>query len=164
MPILWLPCSNDHRFSFLTLSLAFLFFFSSLLSNFFLNKGDHLLIAKKTCRDLEMGDMSGPNWPNIQVPFLFLFFISFSFLHFFFLFSLSLSHPLSQLSSQFNLDNRAQKDSLTWMKMVNLLKVSFLFFLFFCDYWGEISCSCILCLLFVLIVDVVFLSEDVMCT
>ena len=30
--------------------------------------GDHLLIAKKTCRDLDMGEMSGPNWPNIQGP------------------------------------------------------------------------------------------------
>src|SRR4051794_26660283 len=28
--------------------------------------GDHLLIAKKTCKDLEMGDRSHPNWPNIQ--------------------------------------------------------------------------------------------------
>jgi magnesium-transporting ATPase (P-type) len=29
--------------------------------------GDHLLIAKKTCKDLDMGDKSNPNWPNIQV-------------------------------------------------------------------------------------------------
>jgi len=26
------------------------------------------LIAKKTCKDLEMGDMTNPNWPNIQGP------------------------------------------------------------------------------------------------
>lgn len=30
--------------------------------------GDHLLIAKKTCRDLEMGDMTRPEWPLIQGP------------------------------------------------------------------------------------------------
>lgn len=30
--------------------------------------GDHLLIAKKTCRDLEMGDRSHPGWPTIQGP------------------------------------------------------------------------------------------------
>lgn len=35
--------------------------------------GDHVLIAKKTCRDLDMGDMSNPAWPNIQVIFLFFF-------------------------------------------------------------------------------------------
>jgi len=30
--------------------------------------GDHLLIAKKTCKDLEMGDMDRPEWPLIQGP------------------------------------------------------------------------------------------------
>jgi H+-transporting ATPase len=30
--------------------------------------GDHLLIAKKTCKDLSMGDMNRPNWPFIQGP------------------------------------------------------------------------------------------------
>jgi H+-transporting ATPase len=30
--------------------------------------GDHLLIAKKTCKDLEMGDMSRPEWPHILGP------------------------------------------------------------------------------------------------
>lgn len=30
--------------------------------------GDHLLIARKTARDLEMGIKSRPNWPNIQGP------------------------------------------------------------------------------------------------
>jgi len=28
--------------------------------------GDHILIAKKTCKDLSMGHLEGPNWPNIQ--------------------------------------------------------------------------------------------------
>ena len=28
--------------------------------------GDHLLIAKKTCRDLQMGDVQKIGWPNIQ--------------------------------------------------------------------------------------------------
>jgi H+-transporting ATPase len=30
--------------------------------------GDHLLIARKTCRDLDMGVKSHPNWPNIEGP------------------------------------------------------------------------------------------------
>jgi len=30
--------------------------------------GDHLLIAKKTCRDLEMGDTHRPGWPHIEGP------------------------------------------------------------------------------------------------
>ena len=30
--------------------------------------GDHLLIAKKTCKDLAMGDMERHNWPHIQGP------------------------------------------------------------------------------------------------
>ena len=30
--------------------------------------GDHILIAKKTCKDLEMGDMTRPEWPMIQGP------------------------------------------------------------------------------------------------
>ena len=30
--------------------------------------GDHLLIAKKTCRDLQMGDTTAADWPNIQGP------------------------------------------------------------------------------------------------
>eukprot|EP01119_Soliformovum_irregulare_P001655 TRINITY_DN1138_c0_g1_i1.p1 TRINITY_DN1138_c0_g1~~TRINITY_DN1138_c0_g1_i1.p1 ORF type:complete len:459 (+),score=139.31 TRINITY_DN1138_c0_g1_i1:382-1758(+) len=30
--------------------------------------GDHLLIAKKTCRDLDMGNMDRPGWPMIQGP------------------------------------------------------------------------------------------------
>jgi H+-transporting ATPase len=30
--------------------------------------GDHLLIAKKTCRDLLMGNMERPDWPLIQGP------------------------------------------------------------------------------------------------
>eukprot|EP01118_Nematostelium_gracile_P017361 TRINITY_DN7391_c0_g1_i1.p1 TRINITY_DN7391_c0_g1~~TRINITY_DN7391_c0_g1_i1.p1 ORF type:complete len:1029 (+),score=332.17 TRINITY_DN7391_c0_g1_i1:111-3197(+) len=30
--------------------------------------GDHLLIAKKTCRDLDMGNMERPDWPLIQGP------------------------------------------------------------------------------------------------
>eukprot|EP01117_Protostelium_nocturnum_P020221 TRINITY_DN8_c0_g1_i1.p1 TRINITY_DN8_c0_g1~~TRINITY_DN8_c0_g1_i1.p1 ORF type:complete len:862 (-),score=342.27 TRINITY_DN8_c0_g1_i1:162-2420(-) len=30
--------------------------------------GDHILIAKKTCKDLEMGEMNSPNWPTIQGP------------------------------------------------------------------------------------------------
>eukprot|EP01111_Echinosteliopsis_oligospora_P009981 TRINITY_DN3021_c0_g1_i1.p1 TRINITY_DN3021_c0_g1~~TRINITY_DN3021_c0_g1_i1.p1 ORF type:complete len:1047 (+),score=290.77 TRINITY_DN3021_c0_g1_i1:125-3265(+) len=30
--------------------------------------GDHLLIAKKTCRDLDMGNMDRPEWPHIQGP------------------------------------------------------------------------------------------------
>jgi H+-transporting ATPase len=30
--------------------------------------GDHLLIAKKTCRDLSMGNMERPGWPLIQGP------------------------------------------------------------------------------------------------
>jgi len=30
--------------------------------------GDHLLIAKKTCKDLEMGNMKRPDWPLIQGP------------------------------------------------------------------------------------------------
>eukprot|EP01099_Mayorella_cantabrigiensis_P007088 TRINITY_DN612_c0_g1_i2.p1 TRINITY_DN612_c0_g1~~TRINITY_DN612_c0_g1_i2.p1 ORF type:complete len:804 (-),score=236.41 TRINITY_DN612_c0_g1_i2:824-3076(-) len=28
--------------------------------------GDHILIAKKTCKDLDMGQLDGENWPNIQ--------------------------------------------------------------------------------------------------
>lgn len=30
--------------------------------------GDHILIAKKTCRDLQMGNMNRPEWPHIQGP------------------------------------------------------------------------------------------------
>jgi len=30
--------------------------------------GDHLLIAKKTCKDLDMGDMTRPEWPLIEGP------------------------------------------------------------------------------------------------
>jgi H+-transporting ATPase len=30
--------------------------------------GDHHLIAVKTCKDLEMGEVSKPGWPNIQGP------------------------------------------------------------------------------------------------
>lgn len=30
--------------------------------------GDHILIAKKTCRDLAMGNMENPDWPLIQGP------------------------------------------------------------------------------------------------
>jgi H+-transporting ATPase len=30
--------------------------------------GDHILIAKKTCKDLAMGNMDKPNWPTIQGP------------------------------------------------------------------------------------------------
>eukprot|EP01097_Dermamoeba_algensis_P005999 TRINITY_DN3779_c0_g1_i1.p1 TRINITY_DN3779_c0_g1~~TRINITY_DN3779_c0_g1_i1.p1 ORF type:complete len:723 (+),score=174.93 TRINITY_DN3779_c0_g1_i1:1118-3286(+) len=30
--------------------------------------GDHLLIAKKTCKDLNMGNMNREGWPNIQGP------------------------------------------------------------------------------------------------
>jgi len=30
--------------------------------------GDHILIAKKTCRDLKMGNLDHPDWPNIQGP------------------------------------------------------------------------------------------------
>jgi len=30
--------------------------------------GDHLLIAKKTCRDLDMGNKDKPGWPDIQGP------------------------------------------------------------------------------------------------
>lgn len=30
--------------------------------------GDHLFIAKKTAKDLNMGNVKGPNWPNIQGP------------------------------------------------------------------------------------------------
>lgn len=30
--------------------------------------GDHILIAKKTCRDLEMGNMKRPEWPHIEGP------------------------------------------------------------------------------------------------
>jgi H+-transporting ATPase len=30
--------------------------------------GDHILIAKKTCRDLRMGNVDGPNWPDIRGP------------------------------------------------------------------------------------------------
>lgn len=30
--------------------------------------GDHILIAKKTCKDLEMGDMTRPEWPLIEGP------------------------------------------------------------------------------------------------
>jgi magnesium-transporting ATPase (P-type) len=29
--------------------------------------GDNILIAKKTCKDLDMGNKSSANWPNIQV-------------------------------------------------------------------------------------------------
>jgi len=30
--------------------------------------GDHILIAKKTCRDLQMGNLNRPEWPLIQGP------------------------------------------------------------------------------------------------
>lgn len=30
--------------------------------------GDHHLIAVKTCKDLEMGEVGKPSWPNIQGP------------------------------------------------------------------------------------------------
>jgi H+-transporting ATPase len=30
--------------------------------------GDHILIAKKTCKDLAMGNMDRPEWPHIQGP------------------------------------------------------------------------------------------------
>ena len=30
--------------------------------------GDHILIARKTCRDLEMGDRHRPDWPHIEGP------------------------------------------------------------------------------------------------
>ena len=30
--------------------------------------GDNILIAKKTCKDLVMGELNGPKWPNIKGP------------------------------------------------------------------------------------------------
>lgn len=30
--------------------------------------GDNILIAKKTCKDLNMGELDGPSWPNIKGP------------------------------------------------------------------------------------------------
>jgi H+-transporting ATPase len=30
--------------------------------------GDNILIAKKTCKDLVMGELNGPHWPNIKGP------------------------------------------------------------------------------------------------
>lgn len=29
--------------------------------------GDHLLVAKKTCKDLDMGDKTRAGWPNMKV-------------------------------------------------------------------------------------------------